>query len=329
MGKYLGDQNQLGFFYEPNTYGTGSNVGTPQWIGLVQEHTVSESTNVIPIRYQGSTDRNVDTFANGALDFEGAFTYFPQDWKMLGFAIGSISETSTGSHFYTETNSDDLMYAGSTSSLVSFTLEDSKNYGTVGSNFIRTIGGCKINTYTINWAQGEITSCDVDYIAQAGSLGSGGVITVTPTTTAPFMWNDTIFYMSGADYAGSIANATSATFTVNNNLERGHYVNGSREISDLSPLNRDYELSLTLSMDSVNAKYLYQHYISGTTFNVASQSIGAAAGSLYLWMSGCKVTEMEVPSPMEGLTEQTATIIPQHVNGVAYDAIAKHYAHVY
>ncbi len=324
MAKYLSDQNQLAFFYEPDIYGTGSNVGTPQWIGLVQDHTASETTNVIPIRYQGSTDRNVDAFADGALDFDGTFTYFPQDWKFLGFAIGSIttgSVATAGSHIFTETNSDDLIYAGSTSSLTSFTLEDSKKGTVAGSNFIRTFGGCVVDSYTINWTQGDIVSCDVDYIAQAGSMGSGAVVTVTPTTTAPFMWSDTSFYMSGVSYVGSIDNASSVSFTVNNNIERGHYVAGSRVIKDLLPLNRDYELSMTLNMDSVNAKYLYDHYLLGTTFVVAGQSIGAA-GSLFLWMSGCKVTDMEVPSPMEGLIEQTITVVPQHVAGVVYDDIA-------
>jgi len=81
MSKYLSDQNQLAFIYESGTYGSTS--GTRQWIGMVQDHTPDENTNVIPIRYQGSTDRNVDVFEDGNLDFTGTFTYFPQDWKFL------------------------------------------------------------------------------------------------------------------------------------------------------------------------------------------------------------------------------------------------------
>ncbi len=74
MSKYVGDQNSLVFQYESGTYGTTS--GTRQWIGLCQDFTIDESTNVIPIRYQGSTDRNVNLFEDGNLDYTGTFNTF-------------------------------------------------------------------------------------------------------------------------------------------------------------------------------------------------------------------------------------------------------------
>ena len=327
MVKIYSDQNQLAFFYEPDTYGIGS-VGAaapPQWIGLVQDHTPDENINNIQIRYQGSTDRNVDTFANGALDFAGTFTYFPQDWKFLGFAIGSIDETAAaGSHVISETNSDDVIYAGSTNSLISFTLEDSKKAGTgiVGSNFIRTFGGCMVDSFTTTFTQGEVVNVEVGYMAQTGSLGSGTVIATTPTTTRPYLWSDTELQIpSGTTYD----NATEITFTVNNNLEMGHYLNGSREVKEFLPLNRDYELGITLAMDNTNARILYNHFISGTTFNAMVQSIGTP-GSLFLVMSGCKVDDMEVPSLVEGVQEQTLTIIPKNVSAVVHDSILNYNA---
>ena len=323
MSKYMSDQNQLAFFYEPDTYGIGSNATTPQWIGLVQDHTPDEVTNVIPVRYQGSTDRNVDTFADGALDYTGTFSYYPQDWKFLGFALGSIDETvAAGSHVISETNSDDLIYAGSTQSLTSFTLEDSKNVGSVDRNFIRTFGGCMVDNYTINMTQGEILSCEVGYVAQTGSLGSGAVIAVSETTTRPYMWSDTQLQIpSGTNYD----NVSDMTFTINNNLEPQHYLNGSREIKIPHPLNRDYELTATFIADYTNAMILYNHYISGTKFNSMIQSIGTP-GSLFLVMSGCKITDMEMPSPVAGLHEQTATIVPKNVSAVVHDSIVDYNA---
>ncbi len=323
MAKYFSDQNQLAFFFEPDQYGTGSQPQTPQWIGLIQEHTPDETTNNIQIRYQGSTDRNVDTFANGPLDFTGTFTYFPQDWKFLGYAIGSIDETaSAGSHVISETNSDDLLYAGSNQSLLSFTLEDSKNIGSAGKNFIRTFGGCMVDSLTATFTQGEVVSVDVGYMGQTGSLGSGTVIAATATTTRPYLFSDSqIQIPSGTVFD----NTTEFSFTVNNNLEAGHYLNGSREIKEPLPMNRDYELGVTLAMDESNARTLYNHFISGTEFNAMIQSIGTP-GSLFLVMSGCKVDDMEVPSPLEGTTEQTATIIPQTVTAVVHDSIVNYNA---
>ncbi len=319
MVKYLADSNRLVFYYEPDTYSIGSNVGTPQWLGLVQDASHDESINNITIRYQGSTDRNVDTFANGPLDYTGTFTYFPQDWKFLAFAVGQVESSPiaiAGSHMITETNSNDLLYAGSTNSLLSFTLEDSKNL-TAGSNFIRTFGGCMANTFSATFTQGEPVNCEVGYTAQTGSLGSGAVTATTPTTTRPYMWTDSQLQIpSGTVYD----NVSDFTFNVNNNLEGQHYVNGSREIKSPLPLNRDYELTATFIADEGNARTLYNHYISGTTFNSMIQSIGTP-GSLFLVMSGCKISDMDVPSPVEGTTEQTVTIIPQDVSVEVFDDI--------
>ncbi|MHA1868746.1 MAG: phage tail tube protein [Candidatus Heimdallarchaeaceae archaeon] len=326
MTKYLADQNQLAFLYEPDTYGVGSNPGTPQWIGLVQDHTPDETTNVISIRYQGSTDRNVDVFADGALDYTGTFTYYPQDWKFLGFAIGSIDETATaGSHVITETNSNDLLYAGSTMSLPSFTLVDSKNIGVAGSNFERVFKGCKVDSYGITWTQGEPVSCEVGYIAQIGSLSTASITPVTPTTTRPYMWSDTKFYISGTLYTGSISNFTDASLTITNNLEPKHYVNGSRMIAELLPQNRDYEFTATMTMDSTTAKHLYDGYIAGSEFVTNISTIGTP-GSVFITLSGCKITDMEVPSPVEGTIDQTITMVPQHASAVVFDDITDYNA---
>jgi len=322
MSKYFSDQNQLAFIYESGTYASTS--GTRQWIGLVQDHTIDEATNVIQVRYQGSTDRNVDTFADGPLDFTGTFTYYPQDWKFLGMAIGSISETATaGSHVFSETNSDDSIYNIPNQSLTSFTLEDSKNTGIAGSNFIRTLNGCMIDSYTITFSQDDLVSCEVGYVAQNLTFSSGAVTTVTPSTTSPYKFNEaTLHIPSGTVYD----NTVTMTFRINNNLEPGHYLNGSRQAVEFIPQNRDYELTATLRMDNDNAKTLYDSYfMAGSTFNSMIEVKGTA-GSLFLIMSGCKLVDMETPSPVEGVHDQTITIVPQHVSATAHDSIVDYNA---
>ncbi len=317
MSKYISDQNQLAFIYESGTYANTS--GTRQWIGLVQEHTIDENTNVIPIRYQGSTDRNVDMFEDGNQDFTGTFTYFPQDRKMLGFAIESVSDTaSAGSHVFTETNSDDTNYAIAGQSLSSFTLEDSKNNGTAGSNFVRSLSGCMIDSITTTWTQGEPVNCEVGYMAQSLTFASGAIVAVDPTTTRPFMTSKaTLQIPSGT----TVDNAIEFSIVINNNLESGHYNNGSKVIKEPLPLNRDYELNVTAKMDSTNAKTFYEnYYLGGSTFNAMIQSLGAG-GSLFYVMSGCKLTDMETPSPIEGTHDQTLTIVPAHVSATVEDAI--------
>jgi len=91
MTRFMSDQNRTCFQYESGTYANTS--GTRQWLGLVQDHSLEPNMNVMQIRYQGSTDRNVDDFADGMKEWNGTISYYPQDWKMLGFAIGSITWT--------------------------------------------------------------------------------------------------------------------------------------------------------------------------------------------------------------------------------------------
>jgi len=327
MSKYMSDQNQLCFIYESGTYGSAIAAGSRHWIGLVQEHTIDENMNVIPIRYQGSTDRNVDMFEDGNLDVTGTYSYFPQDWKQLGFAIGSVSDcpsfAGTGSHVMSETNSDDQSNTAVGQILNSFVLEDSKNNGTAGSNFVRTSSGCMIDSMTTTWSQGEPVSCEVNYMAQSVVFASGAVVAVTPTTTRPFMSNKSLLQIPSGT---TIDNAADFAFTVNNNLEAGHYVNGSRVIQEPLPVNRDYELTATVKMDSANAKTFYENYfLGGSEFNAMIQSIGAG-GSLFVVMSGCTMTDMETPSPVEGTQDQTLTITPAHVEVTVEDAIAQYTA---
>ena len=330
MAKYIGDQTRTTFQYESGAYALTS--GARQWIGLVQENTIEPNMNVINIRYQGSTNRNVDDFADGQKEWNGTFTYFPQDWKMLGFAIGSIQDL-TGSHRLVETNSDDNVIpvspGGYPTALHSITIEDSKNIGIAGSNFIRTIIGAMIDSYQINFSQGEVVSAEVGYIAQDSTLSSGAIVAVAATTTAPYMFNNVKLAIPSGT-ATSMPNLKEGTFSINNNIERGFYLNGSRTAKELLPLNREYEVTATCDLDDANAQTFYDDfYIGGSTFNAslliwAPAGQGAGPGSLSIDMSGCKMTEMGVPSTLEGIQEHTFTFVPKTVQGEAYDAIARY-----
>ena len=326
MTKYISDQNRTCFMYESGTgaagYGNPSGA-TKQWLGLVQDSTLEPNMNVMQIRYQGSTDRNVNDFADGRQEWNGTITYYPQDWKFLGFAIGSITETiTTGSHLFTETNSNDRVLTSLTP-LSSFTIEDSKDTGTAGSNFIRTTNGGMVDSYKMTAAMGEIVSCEIGYIAQNSYLGSDTVSGLAATTTTPYMFNNVQLHIPSGT---KITNATEVTFNINNNLEPGFYLNGSRMATELLPMNREYEVTATATMDTANANTIYDsYYIAGSTFN-AMIYVAGVAGSLSLTMSGCKMTDMTIPSPLEGVQEQSFTIVPKTVFGVAYDSIADYNA---
>lgn len=317
--KHLSDQNRTCFLYESGTYAATS--GNRQWLGEVQTHDLSPNMNVMPIRYQGSTDRNVEDFADGKKEWKGKITYFPQDWKFLGFAIGSIQD-KTGSHLFTENNTNDRVQPYDIP-LYSFAIEDSKDAGHVGSNFIRTTVGGMVDTYKLTAKQGEIVSCEIDYLAQDSTLSSGAVAALAATTTKPYIFNNVQLQIPDGTL---IDNAIEVDFTVKNNLKGGFYLNGSRTAKEMLPMNRDYEMTVTADMDTSNARTFYDsYYIAGSTFN-SLLWIRGTAGSLSLVMSGCKITDMTVPSPLEGTQEQSFKVVPTDCYATAYDSISKYNA---
>ena len=175
MGTYVSDQNKVGFFYESGTYASES--GNMQWIGCVTEHTIDEEENVEVQRYLGTASRNVSKFTNLARDVTGTITYNPQDWKFLGFAIGSVADTSgsNSTHTMTEANNSISNYAVSTQCLSTFALEDSKvpQPSGTGLNFIRTVRGAMVNTMSISASQGGLVEVSVDYVGQYPMFTSG------------------------------------------------------------------------------------------------------------------------------------------------------------
>src|SRR3990167_2272610 len=130
MARFLGDQNKLAFIWESGTYANPSGNGV--WPGMVQSVEVTENQNVIQTRYLGQGNRNVGIFQNGPLDVEGTITLFPQDWRFLGLALGSIGQTSVALNFanhFAEVNGGQRFSAfvsGFFNPWTSFTLEDSK-----------------------------------------------------------------------------------------------------------------------------------------------------------------------------------------------------------
>ena len=320
MARMIADQNQLSFIYESGTYGNSS--GTRQWIGEVQDFSPDEATNVIPVRHQGDTDRNVSQFVDGPLDFTGTFTYFPQDWKFLMFALGSNVDGGADpkTHTMSEVNSDNGngFTSGANNPFMSFTLESAQNAGTAGENFIRTINGCMVNNMTITAGQGEIISVDVDYIGQTNTFSSGAVTGLTEATTRPFLWSDSQVQLASGT---AVDNVKTTTLSINNNMEGPHYQTGSREIDVPIPLARDYELSLTVDANSTWTKNFYDKYfIGGSTFNVLWKISATASREMFVTMSGCKLTDMGAPQGMEGVNEQTLTIQPGTCNALAEDS---------
>ena len=335
--RYASDQNKVVMMFESGTYaGSISVVGnaTDRWIGQIQSYDITESEGIQETRYLGNLKRGYADFTDGPEDSTGTLTYNPQDMRLIAQAIGSVVEvSSTGSNalvYATEFETDkcqSVWLSGTSKDMAipySFTLEDSKQAPGTHSNWVRTARGCCINTAKIGASQGEKVNVDIDFIGQEVSYSSGATTAVTTNTNVePYLWSDALLTVSGI----VMDTCKDWSLEINNNLEAPHYINGSRVIGNPIPGNRDYTLSVTADLEYNTGEILYEIYQGGSVFNsdVTLDKTKAAGdnGSQYavFAMSGCRITEMDAPSAIEGVNELTLTIRPQYLIGSFLDAV--------
>lgn len=316
MPRFYGDQSKGTFIAESGLYANTS--GTGKWIGLVTSSDFSDSVGVISTRYIGTASRNVGRFDDGPQDFTGVITCHPQDFRLAGYAMGSIIDAGSPSpytHVLAEVNngSGNAYTSGTLTPFLSFTWEDSKSAVGAGTNFIKTYKGCVVDTWTLRGTQGALLEAEANVIAQSVTYSSGTTTALTEDTThVPYKWSHVTFQLpSGTTFP----ELKSFDFTIANNPDAPHYLNGSRVIATPQMTNRDYTFNTTMDLESARGKTLYdQYFLGGSTFN-AMLSIVASAGSQqgFIIMSGCKLTSMTTPTSMSDVQESTMVITPQTV----------------
>jgi hypothetical protein len=251
---------------------------------------------------------------------------------MLKYVLGSCVDSGSPSpyqHDFIETNNNNGTLEVGGESLPAFNMELSKSVwiGGSGVNFLRTLYGCFVNSMTLQSSEGEIVTCSLDYVGRAGSYASGATTAVTEDTGRTFVWADSkwTFPTSGT---AAYANMKNWSVTVNNNLELPNYTDATRIIGTPIPTNRDYAVTWTLNANSDQAKALYDQYFKGgSEFNTALDCT-ASTGSrtLFWWFSGCKITEMDIPEPREGVHEFTITVTPKNSSAVEQSLVFKYNA---
>ena len=325
--RFSSDQNQVGLYYESGTYGNPT--GTlPKWIGQVTTHEPEENENLIELRHLGTASRNVDSFVAGQQEVGGTLTFRPQDFRFIGLFLGSITNSATASATklnYSEVNNGQRLNAftsGTLNPMISFSLEDSKSVGTAGSNFVRTIKGCNVNTLNISIDPGVPVEVEAAYIAQSVAFSSGTPGVLTANTDRPFMWSDCTVQLPGGTTLEAVK---TARFIGANGTERSMYVGSGRASDVPAPLNRVYTMNITKDMTAETAKSLYdQYYKGGSAFNMVLDinadlsAPGIGSRHLIATFSGCKITDMTEPSAMEGINEQTFTVRPITASAIEY-----------
>ena len=327
--RYLSDQNRVVLLLESGTYAVAS--GNGFWPGLVQSHEIVENENVIQSRYLGQVNRQVGRFDAGPIDVEGNITLLPQEWRLLGFALGSIftvsgtAQSDNYLHSMSVVNTGqrgNAFTSGAFNPFISFTVEESRTGPTANQLFKRTIKGCNVNSYSLNINQSEPVSVEVGFIAQTGSWFSGASTSVTAGSNRPYLWSDAVLQVPGATTQEAVKNLT---LTINNNFESTHYINGSRVIQVPYPVNLDLSVSATQDLDSLSMGSLYDTFFKGgSLFNSVldiNNTVETGSHRLIVTMSGCKMIEMTVPAQIGGVNEVNYTFVPGSISAIAYDRV--------
>lgn len=312
---------------ESGTYASTSGNGV--WMGQVMSHEMDEKITINDVRYLGVTNRNVNTFEQGPIDYTGTISYRNQDFRLWGYALGSITDTSgtNSTHVLSETNNDVRQSAFTSGTLnppMSFSIEDSKVVTTTGKNFIRTVNGAVPQRATLNLKMGEPVITDIEYVAQTVSYSSGATTSVTQNANRPYLWSDALLTIGGS----VIPTVKEITLEIDNTSVGPHYANGSKVIAVPFHTNRNYTLNVTLDHDSESTKPFYdQFFLGGSSFNVTldlnADGKQGVTGSMHtiITMSGCRMHDVVTPSPNEGVVEQQLVIRPGSLSITAYDRV--------
>lgn len=324
MTIYERSNNQVVFLFESGTYASPSGA-SGLWLGGVTNNSISELQNNITLRFAGRNNRNYSQIVLGPEDYEGTLSFNVQNFRVFGWAMGSIVDASgtSNTHRISELNSDGVWSAtsGTTSNtnFPSVTIKDSKKGVSDGNHYIRTINGCVFDTFEINASQNNPVTAEATYLGQSMTLGSKSTDIVSigdEDTSRPYLWSDTTFSLAGT----TMNELNEIRYRMENTIERRHYVNGSRVAQAFVPTSRSHTVDLTLDVNSNWFKTLSNYSQNGSVFNAALTLQQSATEYGTFTFSGCEITSIQSTSEVEGLDSTTVTFAPQSVSFVGSDA---------
>ena len=322
--RFVGDQSQTSLIYESGTYANSS--GAAQWIGMVQNANITDDIGKMKLRYNAGNTRNVQQFVDTIKKANASFSYYPQNWKMLAFALGSCVDTSgtNSNHVISETNSDNsnAYTSGTDAPFNSFTLEDAKRFNDTGLNHVKTMNGGMVDSMTINLPRGEPITVDIESVGQNVVYSSGAASSVTASTTLQYLSQ----HASWSIPSGTAINEINdGTITINNNIQAEPFQNGSNVVYLPYPGNRDYTIDLGIDGNTNWSKNFYDKYFKGgSEFNLFLRIAPSSTRYIELTFSGCEVENMDDPTTFENAQEQRITIVPKVCSGYVRDRIVKY-----
>lgn len=292
--------------------------GTAQWFGYMTEdgaHTPDESEGYESLRYIGGADRNVDTFVKGPTDYTGTLRIDKlQEIALSSFAWGKLAQAGSPTSTHTVTESG---------TLPSLAFEDGQE-AVSGSHLRRFYSGVKVDKLTLSCVEGEELVLELDYIAGSKTVDTSANTAVTAATDVPYQWDDFKLVISGGGIDGNVDTMKEFTFSLTNNLDAQHYLNGTRNIGEQVGGNRDYEFTAVIHATVGSAYDWYKKFFeAGSDINIDLQCFRTSGTDDFIvTMSGCRMMDCDQPIQPGGQMKQTWTIQPLSCSLIARTAAA-------
>ena len=205
-------------------------------------------------------------------------------------------------------------------SLKSWTLEAAQLADT---NFVRHVNGCQVDTLEIGCAEGEELKTTFGIKAMNPETSGTSASSVTPATTAPYMFDEGVVTLHG----GAIARIKDFKLNMNNKLIEGRYIQSSnaRYAYELVCGRRETEFTVTMVIDSKTIYDLLKTPGAATTFS-GKFTRTASTDTIDIQGTAVRMKSVPHPFPEEGRMEVQASYIAKTCVVVVEDTTPYYWA---
>lgn len=258
---YKGEGTKLRFAQETTFAETPTQGGQTTWLGIIPSATIDVTPEYKDYytltQDSASAQRDLFTERQGKISCGGSFPLEIQNGRAIYWAMGGLGESTAAG-----VTTHSIWGAADVPSLVAETAYTGTN------RFLRYLKGMKINTLSVEAAEGAEVRSTINFINSKTYRSNNTESSTTVVTTKPMQfYHGKVTYNSDNTYK-----IVGATWTINNNLKPlwdidttdGQYATFIEEGK------RNYELRLTLLV-SDNSSLAYDHwddFIAGTNREV-------------------------------------------------------------
>ena len=222
------------------SFGAGATPAGSNFVGLIQNFSMNAANN--SIRTQGLGEgRNATNIVLGGFDVNGSIDFQVNDFTFLQYAIGTRQGAGSAADPYELQELENFGYAGASTEIPTLALEVGSEGGS--NDYVRTITGVVINSFTLNANQGEVLNATCDWVGKTLST-STSLTTYTPAASKPFVFQEGAVTVNG----DSVFACTAFSLTLNNNVQTFRAL-GDRDLQMPTTGVRTYDFTMTVRMN--------------------------------------------------------------------------------